>query len=400
VNNLALRSLIPNLYNSCKSRLRGFSEDAYQTCKREAKFAQQKSKIKRQVLNKKILIVRKEEDDAIVLSFLLSGTGYRTSSHSTAQTALDAARLEQYDLAIIDCSIAENRRDLDFVSNLKETQPKLPVFLLSENHELDDVISCIRAGVTQIIDEPENLKRIFEVTNDFFGNDSTDGGDVTWEDILEVERALGTLIRKKDGDVDSPETVAKRLSEELEQAQSKIGELEKSNSSLKMARDKSEALVADIKNSGDGSEVGSADFVERQTQLKEREQRLKEHEAKIGKQKAEAEIMFSDLEARQLEIEENGHSPSEAEAAEIQKALDSAQLEWNETRLDLEAQITDLNREVERAKANSNVSQELKEELRSLQQLLQQTNEEVAEKDFIRDQRAKEIENLKAPTSK
>ena len=110
--------------------------------------------------------------------------------------------------------------------------------------------------------------------------------------------------------------------------------------------------------------------------------------------------MFSDLEARQLEIEENGHSPSEAEAAEIQKALDSAQLEWNETRLDLEAQITDLNREVERAKANSNVSQELKEELRSLQQLLQQTNEEVAEKDFIRDQRAKEIENLKAPTSK
>ena len=238
------------------------------------------------------------------------------------------------------------------------------------------------------------------MTNDFFGNDSTDGGDVTWEDILEVERALGTLIRKKDGDVDSPETVAKRLSEELEQAQSKIGELEKSNSSLKMARDKSEALVADIKNSGDGSEVGSADFVERQTQLKEREQRLKEHEAKIGKQKAEAEIMFSDLEARQLEIEENGHSPSEAEAAEIQKALDSAQLEWNETRLDLEAQITDLNREVERAKANSNVSQELKEELRSLQQLLQQTNEEVAEKDFIRDQRAKEIENLKAPTSK
>ena len=49
---------------------------------------------------------------------------------------------------------------------LKETQPKLPVFLLSEGHELEDIISCIRAGVTDVIDEPKNLK-IFDTTNEF-----------------------------------------------------------------------------------------------------------------------------------------------------------------------------------------------------------------------------------------
>lgn len=346
-------------------------------------------------MNKKILIVRNEKEEANALSFLLSGTGYRTSSHSTAESALEAARLEQYDLAITDRSLAENRRDMGFVSKLKEAQPKLPVFLLSENHELDDVIKCIRAGVTAIIDEPENLKRVFEATNAFFEHDGDSNDDVSWEDMVEVEQTLTALFKKNNDPSNSVEATSKRLNDELANALKKISDLEDSSETLKRAKDKAESLVAEIKNSSDGSEVGSADYVERQSQLKEREDRLKEREAKIGKQKAEAEIMLGDLEARQFEIEENGHPPSETEAAEIQKALDSAQMQWNGTRLDLEAQITDLNRDVEQAKASSNVSEEIKEELRNLQELHQQASEEVAEKEFILEQRSKEIEKLK-----
>ncbi len=346
-------------------------------------------------MNKKILIVRNDKEDANALSFLLSGTGYQTSSHSTTKTALEAARLEQYDLAITDRSITENRHDMEFVSNLKEAQPKLPVFLLSENYELDDVINCIRAGVTKIIDEPENLKCVFEATNEFFDHDNSSSSDVTWQDMLEVEQTLTALFKKNADDENSPEATVKHLNEELENALKKIGDLEGSSEILKKAKDKAESLIADIKNSSDGSEVGSADYVERQAQLKEREDRLKEREAKIGKQKADAEIMLADLETRQFEIEENGPTSIDAETGETQKAIATAQMEWNGTRLDLEAQITDLNRDVEQAKASSNISKEIKEQLSRVEELLQQANEEVAEKEFILEQRAKEIEKLK-----
>lgn len=348
-------------------------------------------------MNKKILIVRNDQEDAKALSFLLSGTGYRTSSHSTAKTALEAASVEHYDLAITDRTIPGNDRDLGFVSNLKQAQPKLPVFLLSEKHELDDVISCIRAGVTDIIDEPKNLKRVFEATNEFFDHNSNAETDVTWEDMLEVEQALSSLFKKGNSDgPDSDEAKTKRLNEDLEKALSRIGELERSNQNLQKSKEKAEALIADIKKSSDGPGGESADYVERQTQLKELEARLKERETKIAKQKAETEIMLSDLESRQFEIEENGQAPSGKDAPELQQKLDFAQMEWNGTRLDLEAQITDLNRELEQAKVSTDLSEDHQIELKNLKESLQQATEETAEKDFILDQRTKEIEKLKA----
>lgn len=347
-------------------------------------------------MNKKILIVRNDKEDAIALSFLLSGTGYRISTHSTAETALEAARQNSYDLAIADNALPENRKELSFVSELKETQPQLPVFLISDKPKLEDVIHCIRAGVTDIIDEPKNMKRVFEATNDFFKQNGAPADDVTWEDMMAVEQALSSLFRKDtETGIDTLETEAKRLGEELKKAHTRIKNLEHSHGVLSRDKEKTENLLEEIKASGGGLDGESADYVERQTQLREREARLKERESKIAKQKAEAEILMADLESRQFEMEENGHAPVDKGAADLQKQLDAAQLEWNATRLDLEAQLTDLNRELEQAKVSSGDSDAIKEELSQSNEALQETKEELAEKDFILEQRSKEIESLK-----
>ncbi|OUW19808.1 MAG: hypothetical protein CBD18_00160 [Opitutales bacterium TMED158] len=384
------------LYNSCKSRLESFRECPKLTCKSQANFAKRQSQLKRHVLNKKILIVRSDKEDAIALSFLLSGTGYRISSHSSADSALAAARQDRYDLAIADKDLPENRKELTFVAELKETQPNLPVFLISDKPKLDDVIDCIRAGVTEIIDEPKNMKRVFESTNEFFKGDKGADDDVTWEDMVAVEQALSSLFRKDtETGADTLEVEAQRLTAELEKAQSRIKNLEHSHRVLTKEKDKTDALVEEIRNSGGVANADSADYVERQTQMRELEARLMDREAKIAKQKAEAEILMADLEERQFEMEENGHVSVDKGATEIQKTLDAAQLEWNATRLDLEAQITDLNRELERAKVSSNDSESIKDALRDANEVLQESKEEIAEKDFILEQRDKEIEKLK-----
>ena len=84
-------------------------------------------------------------------------------------------------MAITDRALVsrEEEDDLGLVMQLKKTQPKLPVFLLSEGHELEDIIGCIRAGVTDIIDEPRNLKKIFDTTNEFFNYDADSSDAVT-----------------------------------------------------------------------------------------------------------------------------------------------------------------------------------------------------------------------------
>lgn len=348
-------------------------------------------------MNEKILIVRNDTEDAKALSFLLSGTGYRIVTHTNAKNAVEAARHEHYDLVITDRMVPENRDGLRFVSDLKEAQPRLPVFLLSEDHQLEDVIDCIRSGVTEIIEEEGSLKGIFEATNQFFNHRTTPEEDVTWEDMVEVEQALSTLFKMNDpAKAAAEEAETKRLQKALEEALSRISSLETTNENLDQAKVKAEKLLSEFKKRSDELSGESTETLERITDLEEREKKLKERETRIAKQKAEAEIMLSDLEERQFEIEEKGLAPAaDNGVSEIQKKLDSAQLEWNGTRLDLEAQITDLNRELAKAKVASTNLEEHEEILRATNESLQKAKETIAEKDFILDQRSKEIEKLK-----
>ena len=100
--------------------------------------------------------------------------------------------------------------------------------------------------------------------------------------------------------------------------------------------------------------------------------------------------MLADLEARQAEGEENDGEVAQA-IGEVQRKLDSAQMEWNATRLDLEEQITNLNRDLEHARVASSSSSAQDDEIESLKESMQQSKESIAEKDFIIEQRTKEI---------
>ena len=347
-------------------------------------------------MNEKILIVKSETEEAKALSFLLSGTGYSTTALSSGEEAIKAARNERFDLAITDRALEENQAELGLVAQLKEAQPKLPVFLLSEDHELEDIIGCIRAGVTDIIDEPKNLKKIFDSTNEFFNHDTSSADAVTWEDMMEVEQALSALFKMNDpSKALAEEAEAKALQNELDETKQQLEQLEARNQDLLTSKAKAVTLLEELSKQNGESGGATPETIERMAGLEEREKKLKEREARIAKQKAEAEVMLADLEARQAEAEENDGEAALA-SGELQRKFDAAQMEWNATRLDLEAQITDLNRDLEQAKVASSGSSAQEGEIESLKESLQLSEESIAEKDFLIEQRTKEMEDLKA----
>ena len=342
-------------------------------------------------MNKKILIARGDSEGARALSFLLAGSGYRISSHSQASTAIEAVRNERFDLAITDQVLPENREQLQLVSELKRTQPTLPVFLLSERRELDDVIDCIRAGVTDIIYQPGDLKSIFETTNRYLRSES-ENEEVTWEDMVEVERILSSLTTQGDG-----QKVAKnaQFEAELLNANAELQELQERietlTSTLDEEENKRQKAEAMIKQLSDSSENGnSAEVVTKIAELEEREKAIDERAARLAKQRAEIEIQLADLEAQQMELEEIQQNQGSGEAApagdphlqekfeDLQQQLKIALSQSNEEKLDLEAKIQNLQRELSNAQSASSNTEELEQTIIELRRELSDTRETLA----------------------
>lgn len=355
------------------------------------------------VLTKKILIVRGDRQNAKSLSFLLAGSGYQIFSIASAGEAIEAARHQRFDLAITDESLPENNPELTLVANLKEAQPSLPIFYLAAEQSLEKIIACIRAGVTEVINDPTDLKTVIETTNSFLRGPghSSNQEEVSWEDILEVERMLeATVGHATPGGDETPRASSaevQALKEKLESTladRDKIaGELASSLASL----EKNRTLVEELKHES-GNKATDSEMEERALRLDERELKLKEMSNKLSQQKFEVESQLAELEAQQVEFEEaqkdaglnsSGVGPSNAE-------LDQERATANEARLELEATIQDLQRELAIAKGEAGNSEQIGAELASLREKLQDSTELLAEKEFIIEQRDRELQDLKA----
>lgn len=351
-------------------------------------------------MNKKILIVRGDRQSAKALSFLLAGSGYQISSHQTAGEAVEAARHQRFDLAITDEALPENQPDLSLVTNLKQAQPALPVLYITQQQTLETVISCIRAGVTEVLDNPNDLRQVVETTNSMFRSPNTDvtDNDVTWEDILEVERMLESTSADSGSDASGPASSAEfqqiegKLNEALNERDRIAGELAVCMQSL----EKSRRLVEELKRES-GNSTTDSEITERAAELDERERRLKEMSAKLSQQKFEVESQLAELEAQQIEFEEAQKDSGAAANADISnEALEQERAEFAAQRLEMQATIQDLERKVEVLKANASSSVDLQNELRELREKLQDANEQISEKEFIIEQRDRELNDVKA----
>lgn len=353
-------------------------------------------------MNKKILIVRGDRPNAKALSFLLAGSGYQISSHQSAGEAVEAARHQRFDLAITDEALPENQPDLSLVSNLKQAQPALPILYIAREQSLETVITCIRAGVTEVLDNPNDLKTVVETTNSMFRSPNSEESeqDVTWEDILAVEQMLETTgqtskATASDGGKASAaevQEIEEKLKEALAERDRIAGELASSLQNL----DKSRRLVEELKGES-GNATTDSEVSERSAELDERERRLKEMSTKLSQQKFEVESQLAELEAQQIEFEEAQKDSGVSLGADISnEALDQERADFAAQRLEMQATVQDLERKVEVLKANASGTEELQNELNAFREKLQDAKEAIIEKDFIIEQRDRELSELKA----
>jgi DNA-binding response OmpR family regulator len=98
----------------------------------------------------KILIAHPDAALRRRLVMLLAAAGCDVRSFATPEAALDGARAEWFDLAVIDQRLSVESA-VDIAGVLRQIQPTLPLLLLVEKMELNQVVQGIRQGVAGVV---------------------------------------------------------------------------------------------------------------------------------------------------------------------------------------------------------------------------------------------------------
>lgn len=142
---------------------------------------------------KKILLAHSDEKTRRTLTLLLAGVGYDVRPCDRAQAALDAARAEWFDLALLANPLSEND-PVAFVNALRKLQPRIPVLLLVDQLELPSVIQGIRLAVTDILAPNGDWTLVVRRIHALLRPGETAGPvDLTPEELAEVEAMLAKL---------------------------------------------------------------------------------------------------------------------------------------------------------------------------------------------------------------
>jgi len=142
---------------------------------------------------KKVLLVHGDQKARRTLTLLIAGAGYDVRSCERAETALDAARSEWFDLTLVADPLTETS-SFDFIAALRKIQPSVRVLLMVNQLELPSVIKGIRLAVTDVLapegDWPSVLQRINALLRP---GEAPANADLTPEELAEVEAILAKV---------------------------------------------------------------------------------------------------------------------------------------------------------------------------------------------------------------
>jgi two-component system invasion response regulator UvrY len=113
---------------------------------------------------KKILIVDDHELDRAGVMRIVEQPGIVFGEASWADEALQLARDEDWDLAIMDFSLGEGR-GLQLLKELKQIRPRLPVLILSRHSDHEYARRLLTAGVSGYITKDSPREELVQAVN-------------------------------------------------------------------------------------------------------------------------------------------------------------------------------------------------------------------------------------------
>ncbi len=281
-------------------------------------------------LVKKILVVHAESQIRRRVVLALADAGYDVRSFTAADPALECARSEWFDLALVDYELP-GTEGFAFLAELKTVQPTLPLILLVASLELPLIIRGIRLGLTDVIPVDADLRSLVRRVNGLLRPGQITGADeeLTPADLEVVERVLARI---DDTDRDRAETSVETraitaLREELLNAAKARAALE---TQLERAQHEKRALQEELKtllaqNADQEKLQNELDALQAQREMADATQQVIEAKArKLADTRAEIAAERHALEAERERLAKAASAPG-APASEPDRDLD---LEW------------------------------------------------------------------------
>ncbi len=142
---------------------------------------------------KKVLLVHGDQKARRTLTLMIAGAGYDVRSCERAETALDAARSEWFDLALVADPLTETS-SFDFIAALRKIQPSVRVLLMVNELELPSVIKGIRLAVTDVLAPEGDWLSVLQRINALLRPGETPASaEPTPEELAEVEAILAKV---------------------------------------------------------------------------------------------------------------------------------------------------------------------------------------------------------------
>ena len=143
---------------------------------------------------KKILVVHGAASARRRMMSLLSDSGFDVRAFSALEAAIENARFETFDLALVGHGISGGR-EISFIQTLKQIQAKLPVMLLATRVEMM-LLEDRREGLAGVLVLDEDTKVLMrQIRAELHMEEPV---EVTAEDMAQVESTLQALAGQSD----------------------------------------------------------------------------------------------------------------------------------------------------------------------------------------------------------
>ena len=107
-----------------------------------------------------VLVVDDEQETCDLLEMALSRHGFRVTTSTDAQKALDLVAEQDFDVVLTDLSMPE-MSGLDLCERVLGTRPNMPVVVITGQGSLETAIGAIRVGAYDFITKPVDPKLLF-----------------------------------------------------------------------------------------------------------------------------------------------------------------------------------------------------------------------------------------------
>lgn len=107
-----------------------------------------------------ILFVEDEVPLLEATTYFLQQKGYQVTGVTDAESALEAFKLQPYDLIILDWNLPGAMQGIDFLSELRESQESVPVIMVTGKTGKEDIIKGLEAGADDYLTKPFNPEEL------------------------------------------------------------------------------------------------------------------------------------------------------------------------------------------------------------------------------------------------